>query len=232
MMTSIETLLRTHQSSFHPLVPFDFNAEGVHIDLSIANEELQHIEDDDATGWERYIWTYMKQQGAAVCAGGYREVRSRYLRSVAYLENGEPRTTHMGVDIWAAAATPLFVPYPATVHSFQDNAAYLDYGPTVILQHRLEGETFHTLYGHLTRESLAKLTPGQKLEAGMTFAHLGTAEVNGNWPPHLHFQLILDMQGRTGDFPGLCTAGSLDRFAANCPDPNLILGYRSLEPND
>jgi hypothetical protein len=47
--------------------------------------------------------------------------------------------------------------------------------------------------------------------------------VNGNWPPHLHFQLIRDMQGKRGDYPGVVRADELAFYRDNCPDPMALL---------
>jgi len=58
---------------------------------------------------------------------------------------------------------------------------------------------------------------------------------NGQWPPHLHFQVVVDMEvpalpasrqgaiGRKGDYPGVCRLPEKERFLNNCPDPDLIL---------
>jgi peptidoglycan LD-endopeptidase LytH len=47
--------------------------------------------------------------------------------------------------------------------------------------------------------------------------------VNGDWPPHLHFQLITDMMGNTGDFPGVCLPEEKQAYKVLCPDPIGIL---------
>jgi hypothetical protein len=59
---------------------------------------------------------------------------------------------------------------------------------------------------------------------GEVFAYLGTAEENVNWPPHLHFQLIYDLQGRSGDYPGVCFREELSFQKKNCPDPITYFG--------
>ena len=46
---------------------------------------------------------------------------------------------------------------------------------------------------------------------------------NGNWPPHLHFQIIEDMELKEGDYPGVCTSANREKYLANCPNPDLIL---------
>ena len=52
----------------------------------------------------------------------------------------------------------------------------------------------------------------------------GHYDENGDWPPHLHFQLIVDMQEYRGDYPGACTIDEQDWYAQNCPDPRFFLG--------
>ena len=73
--------------------------------------------------------------------------------------------------------------------------------------------------------SLAGLEVGQFISAGEKFAAFGIAAENGHWPPHLHFQLMFDMQGKKGDYPGVCQFSNKEAYLANCPDPELILKY-------
>ena len=114
-------------------------------------------------------------------------------------------------------------PLPARVHSLADNNNFGDYGPTIILAHDLAGQPFYSLYGHLTRTDLAALQPGQAIEQGQVLAHVGPYPENGDWPPHLHFQLIADLQGRWGDFPGVAPPSERAYWAALCPNPMLVL---------
>ena len=159
--------------------------------------------------------------------GGYGEDRAIYTSPI-FAGDGEPRTVHLGVDIFAPAGEAVFAPLAGRVHSFRDNANALDYGPTVILEHRPAPElVFYTLYGHLSRESLDGLSVGQGLAAGGRLGWLGTAEVNGGWPPHLHVQVILDLMGREGDFPGVCRRSERARWTEICPDPGPLLGIAS-----
>ena len=92
-----------------------------------------------------------------------------------------------------------------------------------MLEHELEGYVFYTLYGHLSVKSLEGKQVGQKVEKGDLIATLGKAEVNGDYPPHLHFQIIKDLQGKTGDYPGVCNIQELEFYTSNCPDPKLLL---------
>jgi len=91
---------------------------------------------------------------------------------------------------------------------------------------RTEGEssdTFCTLYGHLSRDSLSGLQPGQVVTPKSAIARVGSSGENGAWPPHLHFQIIHDMEGRRGDYPGVCAVRDRDKYLENCPDPNTVL---------
>lgn len=156
--------------------------------------------------------------------GGYDEDRAIYAGE-AFTAGDEPRTIHLGIDIAASAGADVFAPLAGTVHSFQDNAAAFDYGPTIILEHAVAPDlVFHTLYGHLSRESLAALQTGRAVAAAEPIATLGAYEVNGNWPPHLHFQIILDIGDRRGDFPGVFRKSQRDYWKLVCPDPERLLG--------
>ena len=72
------------------------------------------------------------------------------------------------------------------------------------------------------------LEPGLRFEAGDQIASVGEHHENGGWPPHLHFQIIRDMLGHVGDFPGVAAPSQRARFLELCPDPNLILGIPGL----
>jgi peptidoglycan LD-endopeptidase LytH len=135
----------------------------------------------------------------------------------------EPRRLHLGVDIWGPAGTKVMAPLPGIVHSFAFNNNDSDYGATLILTHNLDGTGFHTLYGHISLNSIKNLYEGQRISKGEVIAEFGMRYENGNWPPHLHFQLIADMQDWKGDYPGVCRFSERQQWLDGCPDPNLIL---------
>ena len=135
----------------------------------------------------------------------------------------EPRRLHLGVDIWGPAGTRVMAPLNGIVHSFAFNNNDSDYGATIILTHHLDDISFHTLYGHLSLNSLKNLSEGQRVTKGEVIAEFGMRFENGNWPPHLHFQVIADMQKWKGDYPGVCRFSERQQWLANCPDPNVIL---------
>ena len=59
------------------------------------------------------------------------------------------------------------------------------------------------------------------------FASIGNSDENGGWPPHVHVQIITDMLGREGDFPGVCSRDEWSYWQRICPDPSDLLFFRS-----
>lgn len=166
--------------------------------------------------------------GEKLRAGGYAEDRSIYSQDLFAPAGEEPRTVHLGVDIFAPEGAEVFAPLDARVHSFQDNARPGDYGPTIILEHTIDEGVFHTLYGHLGRTSLSGLARHNAIRAGERIGWLGATQENGGWPPHLHFQIILDLEGMSGDYPGVCRRSEREHWLSVCPDPARLLGLRSV----
>lgn len=163
--------------------------------------------------------------GEPVRFGGYGEDRSIYTQTLFAPEGEEPRTIHLGVDVFAPAGTDVCTPLSARVHSTRINETAGDYGPTIILEHTpVSGLTFHTLYGHLSRDSLKGLKPGTAFMAGEKIADLGTKRENGGWTPHLHFQIILAIGSAKGDYPGVARRSEQDHWLSICPDPARLLG--------
>ena len=155
--------------------------------------------------------------------GGYLEKRSFYRRSVHFSHRTMDRNIHLGVDIWAEPGTVIYAPIQGLVHSVHDNRGFADYGPTVILSHEVNDQSFYSLYGHLSRASLDKLTVGQAIAEGECIGDIGGRKENGDWPPHLHAQLIRDMEENRHDYPGVCSEKDLAWYRLNCPDPMMIL---------
>lgn len=225
-MLDLPTLLAQYRATFAPVLPaYPLAGPGVtQLDFTAANPRLTHPERlRDTAAFDELVDAMLHAQRATVGIGGYLENRVIYRRSPHFEAATEPRSLHLGVDVWVPAGAAVAAPLPAIVHSLADNNNFGDYGPTIILQHELEGVTFYSLYGHLTRTDLAALHAGQVLATGQVFAHVGPYPENGDWPPHLHFQLIADMQGRAGDFPGVAAPSEREYWANLCPDPMLLL---------
>jgi len=194
------------------------------IDLSESNIELSQLNISSSKDFEEYIHLFLKKNKASVAYGGYNEIRNLYKRSTVFNDlNTEERNIHIGLDLWIKAGTPVLAALDGKVHSFQYNNNLGDYGPTIILEHQLENHTFYTLYGHLALESLASIKIGDFFVKGQQLAILGNAAVNGDYAPHLHFQIIKDMENNFGDYVGVCSKSKFAYYLKNCPDPNLLL---------
>lgn len=187
-------------------------SNSAHIDLSKSTLTDQGVDPLDMEALSGYIYT------GRIRYGGYGELRSIYGHTALFQSEEKARNIHLGLDLWDKAGTPVYAPWDAEVVSVQDNDATGDYGPTLILAHNVNGLRIHSLYGHLSKESLSYHS-GEKIRRGDLIARFGSVEVNGGWPPHLHFQLIYDLERKTGDYPGVCSASNWEFYHANCPDP-------------
>ena len=228
---SLPTLLLRHAAAFGPVLPLNLNAPTVtRLDFSATNPTVLHTDLRDTAAFNELVNNLLVEAQATIGIGGYLENRVIYRRSAHFgpAATEEARSLHLGVDVWVPAGTPVLAPLPAVVHSLADNDNFGDYGPTVVLQHELEGTVFYSLYGHLSRTEWRALRAGQELKKGEVFATVGPFPENGDWPAHLHFQLIADMGHHSGDFPGVARPSEREKWAALCPDPNLVLQSRHL----
>lgn len=224
--TQLKSFLATLTKEVFVIDPSISKTDYTPIDLSQANTTLDTIDSSSSKAWDIYITNYLKTKNKKVAFGGYLERRGIYNRS-AYFNNQNPETErniHLGLDLWVEAGTSVLAAFNGEIHSFKDNTNFGDYGPTIILKHHLDGFVFYTLYGHLSRESLIGLKVGAKVNHGEVIAYLGKAEVNGDYAPHLHFQIIKDLQGNIGDYPGVASLKDLEFYKENIFNPEVVLG--------
>lgn len=194
------------------------------IDLSISSNIIRDLDLTNAEIFEVFIENYLIQKKAKVAFGGYNETRDLYKRSSVFKNDiSDERNIHIGLDLWIKAGTIVLAAIDGKVHSFQNNKSLGDYGPTIILEHEIENAKFYTLYGHLSEESLTELYIGKTFSKGEKLATLGNFPINGDYAPHLHFQIIKNIGNSKGDYPGVCNSKDLDFYLENCPDPNILL---------
>ena len=203
-----------------PVRVFDLSVGSAMLGADPANAEVRAL--------TRTIFAQMEAAQASVGIGRHNEARLLYT-SPQYgpdaLSGEERRTIHLGLDFFVEPGTAICAPFDGSVHLLAENTAELDYGPLVILRHQSgDGEEFFTLYGHLTRETLRYLKPEQVISRGEIFAHVGSVKENGGWPPHLHFQVILDLLDRGAEYPGVARASERSVWTCLSPDPNMLLG--------
>lgn len=215
--------------AYPKVVILDIDIEGepiVIMDFSAANPAMATLDTGDIVAFRSYVDDLLASRHSRIGLGGYGEDRVVYRHSRLF-EGANARTVHLGVDFWVPAGTAVFAPLEGRIHSVADNAGSGNYGPTLILEHQLAGLRFYTLYGHLDGSAL-EVPVGRSYSAGQVLTRVGDAPGNGNWPPHLHFQIIADLGGRSGDYPGVCTRDERDSYLKLCPDPNLLLKLKAL----
>jgi 4-aminobutyrate aminotransferase-like enzyme/Ser/Thr protein kinase RdoA (MazF antagonist) len=225
---AIEAWLSAHRAEIGPVVDADVS-QAVVFDLSVGSPVFASpAAATDTAAMTAKLFGALRARGAELGIGRYDEARLLYVSDAFAGSGGEHpewRTVHLAFDLFLAPGAPVLAPLEGEVHSVRDNAARLDYGPTVILEHApADGPVFYTLYGHLSRASIASLSPGMPIARGQRFAAIGPAPENGDWPPHTHFQIVADLLGKSGDFPGVAAASERATWLSLCPDPNLILG--------
>jgi 4-aminobutyrate aminotransferase-like enzyme/Ser/Thr protein kinase RdoA (MazF antagonist) len=235
-----------HAGSAAPVLDVDVRHDPtIAVDLSVGSAFLSGDPASvDMSALTEQIFGAMKKARVSVGLGRYDEARLLYGAPQFASQDGrdktgeenttgnsssgkaveERRTVHLGIDLFTGPGSAVYAPLDGVVHTVANNIAALDYGPVVILRHETrDGLEFFTLYGHLAKTVLGQLKAGQRIARGEKFARLGSRHENGGWPPHLHFQIILDLLGKDADFPGVARASERGVWASLSPDPNLLL---------
>ncbi|HUI73794.1 MAG TPA: aminotransferase class III-fold pyridoxal phosphate-dependent enzyme [Candidatus Acidoferrum sp.] len=203
-----------------PCLVFDLSAGSKFLGFDPRNSEMFALTEA--------IFRKMKEAHVKVGVGRYDEARLLY-SSALFGTTANPtdqrRTVHLGMDIFVEPGTAIHAPLAGTVHLLANNVAPQDYGPVAVLRHSTDkGIEFFTLYGHLSVETLKNLHIGKEIAQGEAFASVGEMQENGGWPPHLHFQIIVDLLDFCGDFPGVAKASQRAVWTSLSPDPNVLLG--------
>ena len=93
---------------------------------------------------------------------------------------------HNGADIIGLGKGPFYIeaPYAGKVLKAQKSPA--GFGNYVIIQHKINGKFYTTLYAHL-KDGSTKVKPGQKIEAGTVLGIMGTTGMSTG--VHLHWEM-------------------------------------------
>jgi len=212
--------------SASPVAPIETDERAIVLDMAEGSRALgEALAGLAVDRFSLLVDRAMKTAGTAYAYGRWGERREIY-SSELFAEgeaDAERRSVHMGVDVFCAAGTPVRAPLAGRVHIKGNNAALLDYGPLLVLEHETpHGDTFFTLYGHLGSAGYAHIRQGQDVGRGELIAQVGSPPENGNWPPHLHLQLILDLRGLGADFPGVARPSEQDHWLALSPLPAMF----------
>ena len=222
----IFTIKKKHPMKSHPILDprYDFS-QYCRVDLSVTNPELGDAL-KDAQSCQSFLDGILRRNQKEIAFGGYLEHRGLYDGFRHFNANpSEKREYHLGLDLWAPAGTSVHTPWAGRLHSWANREIPGDYGPVVILEHEIQGEPLYSLFGHLSTATLEGLYPGKVFLAGERFGFLGNPHENGGYAPHVHFQLIRELEGSQGDYPGVCSLDRLEYYRENCPNPLEVLGY-------
>jgi hypothetical protein len=155
-----------HSCLFGRVLEFDYTSNKyVVLDLSKDNFDLAKIDLGNAELFEKYIEDLRVMNNVKLAIGMYDENRIIYDYSDVFY-GADRRTIHLGIDLFIKSGENVIAPIDSVVHSFNNNDVDGDYGPTIILRHKLDCVTFYTLYGHLSLNSLDNLYEGKIIKKG------------------------------------------------------------------
>ncbi len=222
--------------SLTDLFPTINNTEVHHVDMSVSSSWIGHQEDFNNLDLLQFkIEQLQKEVPNKIIAGGYLEPRAIYT-STAYDTIGnsgrESRSIHLGIDYWLPAYTPVHAILDGEVVMAVNDAGDKEYGGLVILKHQVNEICFYTLYGHNTVESTLKHKVGDTILKGDKIVDLANYPENGNWAPHLHFQVLLSLFDYSVDYPGVAYHSQIAVWKSICPDPNLLFKSKALLDNN
>ncbi|KAB1157372.1 aminotransferase class III-fold pyridoxal phosphate-dependent enzyme [Tenacibaculum aiptasiae] len=203
------------------------------LDLSVSSKWIGHQQDfNNLELFQFKLNQLQKTVPSKIIAGGYLEPRPIYT-STEYDSIGnygrESRTIHLGIDYWLSANTAVHAILDGEVIIATNNSGDKEYGGLVVLKHQINELEFYTLYGHLTVKSATKHNLGDIIKKGEKIAELGDHPENGNWAPHLHFQIMLSLFDYKNDFPGVAYFSQIEIWKSICPNPNLLFKSEALE---
>ncbi len=233
---NFEKWAATMNFSLTDLFPTIAKNEVYHLDLSVSSAWIGHQKEfNDLELFQFKIDQLQKTHSTKIIAGGYLEPRPIYT-STEYDTIGnngrKSRTIHLGIDYWLPTNTPVHALFDGEVVIAANDAGNKEYGGLVVLKHTNPTVEFYTLYGHLTVKSATQYKVGDCIKKGEKIAELGDVSENGNWAPHLHFQILLSLFDYTKDYPGVAYFNQIEVWKSICPNPNLLFKSEALQQND
>ena len=224
LFQKFENWIQSRTFSLKNLFPSINKNEVIPIDLSINNTTVKtEAEFNNPTYFGVKLNEIQASNPTKIIAGGYLEKRALYTSDIYNSKTSTAkRNIHLGVDYWLPENTPVYSFIDGEVVCAIHQKDYKGYGGFIILKHQLEEFVFFTLYGHLSEESVITHTLGDQVKANEKIGELGNYSENGEWVPHLHFQVMLSLLNYKNDFPGVALESEIDYWKLICPNPNLL----------
>jgi 4-aminobutyrate aminotransferase-like enzyme/Ser/Thr protein kinase RdoA (MazF antagonist) len=206
-----------------------------HLDLSVSSTLPGHQQEfNNLDVFQFKIDQLQKEVPNKILAGGYLEPRNLYT-STEYNTIGnygkQSRTIHLGIDFWLPKNTPVHALFDGEVVIAENDIGDKEYGGLLVLKHQQKECCFYTLYGHNTAKSVLRHPIGSTIKKGEQIAVLASYPENGNWAPHLHFQVMLSLLAYKTDFPGVTYYNEIDVWKSICPNPNLLFKIDGFKEN-
>lgn len=201
-----------------------------HIDLSKNNTTVKiEAEFNNPDFFEKKLQEIQDKNPNKIITGGYLEKRALYTSDIYNAKNSsEKRNIHLGVDFWLPENTSVHSLFDGEIVCAVHQKDHKGYGGFIILKHKLNDAEFYTLYGHLSEKSVLKFKVGDIIKAYDKIGVLGNYSENGEWVPHLHFQIMLSLLNYKNDFPGVALESEIEFWKTICPNPNLLFKNSSL----
>jgi len=201
-----------------------------HIDLSKKNTTVKtEAEFNNPIFFGDKLAEIQAKNPTKIIAGGYLEKRALYTSDIYNAKNSsEKRNIHLGLDFWLPENTPVHSLFDGEIVCAIHQKDHKGYGGFIIVKHKFKATEFYTLYGHLSEESVANFSINDTIKKGEKIGVLGNYHENGEWVPHLHFQIMLTLLEYENDFPGVALKSEIDFWKAICPNPNVLFKSNAL----
>ena len=109
MTSNLVSTLKQFTGQYAPVVPQQQTGRFHRLDLSDRNASLADIDVKDPVALGAWVHSQVVGDGCQFAVGGYGEDRLIY-RSDLFQSGSEPRTIHLGVDLWVPPGTPVSAP--------------------------------------------------------------------------------------------------------------------------
>ena len=225
---------KNQKFSLNQLFPTLGKKKVVSIDLGMESTLVGHLSEfENLKLFQFKLAQIQDQYPSRIVAGGYSETRPFYNSDdFKQLSNHgfDYRTIHLGTDFWIPVNTPVHSLLEGEVVISTVQTAAKSYGGLLVLKHQMGAFQFYSVYGHLSKRSVDNLSCGTIVKKGDCLGFIGDSYENGQWTPHLHFQLTLDLFNFSDDFPGVAVPSQIGVWNSISPNPNLLFKLEDLHP--
>lgn len=164
--------------------------------------------------------------GVSWIYGGWMEDRS-IIWSDTYLKD-TGAFLHLGIDITVPAGTLVHaVASGEILHVGTDVPFVGGWGGHVVQRIVYQGKSCALIYAHLGTIQATEKTVWEK---GSEIGAVGDKDENGHWSPHLHVQIVRDIEGVTDwqrflddEIDGYGKVVDIADWARRCPDPTSLI---------